>query len=338
MKINFIANPGDGCSWHRIVLPAKYFKSDGIDQTVTLSGEGKYDIAYYNRFIQTMPYSVVEQWKSEGTKIVVDMDDYWELPPNHCLYKDWYNQGINKIYQHNLINADLVTVTNFQLRDKVFPLNKNVVVIPNALPYGEESFNRQNWIGSDKIRFIYAGGVTHVPDVNLLLNTFKRISTHGDIKSKAEFILAGYNPSNFKIRDEWAKMKFVFDESKCSTILPTRSLEDYLTFYDQADVVLIPLHQSEFSKHKSILKILEAATRELPVICSRVLPYTEVEDYPGIMWVDSKTSWLDHIKYCIKNPSFVREAGQALAEKVKENYNLFTWNETRKQIFEHIIS
>jgi hypothetical protein len=294
---------------------------------------GEPDILYYNRTIINCPISWIEQKKAAGVKTVVDMDDYWEVPPSNYYHDFWYKYRVNEAYMAHLRVADLVICTNFQLRDKILPYNKNVVVIPNAMPFGAEGYNADKWTPSDKTRFLWAGGISHLPDIQLLANQFDRIKNDGFIKDNAEFILAGYTPAK-----PWDQMKSIFNRTGNSWCLPSRSVDDYLTFFDDADVVLVPLVKNGFNAHKSVLKILEAATRKLPCIVSKVEPYyPELKDVPGIMWVEKGSDWLTYIRYCIKNPSFVRESGAALAEKITEMYDLTVWNKTRRQILEHLI-
>lgn len=45
-----------------------------------------------------------------GAKVVMDIDDYWHLPPNHILYHQYHD--IAPLIRANLCAADLVTVTN----------------------------------------------------------------------------------------------------------------------------------------------------------------------------------------------------------------------------------
>ena len=132
-------------------------------------------------------------------------------------------------------------------------------------------------------------------------------------------------------------MKYVFSQTNSFKILPSTNLDDYINYYDQADVALVPLCKSDWNSYKSELKIMEAGCKQIPVICSNVEPYSTLKGKPGIMWVDTPDDWIKHIRYCIKNPEFVKEQGQALSEWVKEEFDLLKWNETRKQVLKNLI-
>jgi len=136
--------------------------------------------------------------KSKGMKIIVDIDDYWVLPAWHPNYRMWIDaQNTERVVEHIKL-ADLVICTSMKLQEKVREYNKNTVVIPNAFPYGFENY-QPNPIEREKMGFMYAGGSTHLQDVQLLEGKFKRINTDNSIKEKAEFILAGYEVTNKKM-------------------------------------------------------------------------------------------------------------------------------------------
>ena len=59
------------------------------------------------------------------------------------------------------------------------------------------------------MKFIYVAGSTHVPDVNLLEGKFKRIGSDSFIKNNAEFLLAGYVPTEipkYHSKDDYEMM------------------------------------------------------------------------------------------------------------------------------------
>lgn len=350
MNITFITKPSNGCTLHRIVLPADHTEWQSGD-TVQMVDESDYqsilapDIIVVNHTILNVPAEWLIEKKEFGCKIIVDIDDWWHLPSSHSFYDWWYIYGVDKMHEQYLAAADLVTCTNFQLRDAVLPFNKNCIVIPNALPFGLNGYNDDYKIKSDKTRFIYAAGENHLQDVRLLANTFVRCGFEDYIKSNSEFILAGYHSN--AVYSNWDGMKGVFALTKASKIIynrpicstnPDASPDDYMTVYDEADVALIPLVRNTHNSCKSILKVIEAVSRNLPVICSSVLPYTELATFPGIMWVNKASDWLTHIRYCIKNPAFVKESGMALAEQIKKSYDLRDWNKVRYDIYKHLIA
>jgi glycosyltransferase involved in cell wall biosynthesis len=317
------------------------------------------DILYYNKFMAT-DVSVLKEMKkiNKNMKIVVDVDDSWDMPVNHPVYEIWKANNISQKVIDNIKFADLVICTTLKLQDKIREYNKNTVVIPNAFPFGHDVYRPLPAGKPDdgKTRFIYVAGSTHAPDVDLLEGKFKRLGGDPFIKSKGEFILAGYEKSetmryhsradmekmnnNYTMKQvygPWDRMKYVFSQTNAYKIFPSTNLDEYINFYDQADVALVPLCKNDWNSYKSELKIVEAGCKQVPVICSNVEPYSLLKGRPGIMWVDTPDDWVKHIRYCIKNPEFVKDQGAALAEWVKESYDLLKWNELRKQVLKSLV-
>lgn len=360
-KLQIIVSPKSGISYHRFVNPLSYLDM-GTDWTIEMLwfGEDEHkidcDILWYSKYLRT-DVKWLKKLQEKGTKIIVDVDDHWELPPSHHVYQQWKDTGRDKVTLENIKMADLVTCSTMKIQSIVRPYNKNTVVLPNAFPYGQPEYCPQSGEQREKMSFIYSGGSSHYTDVKLLEGKFRRLSSDSSVVKSAEFLLAGYEPQMKKMyhspadrsadnnnytltesRGEWDKMASVFKQTNSYKVLPSVNLDHYLRYYDIADVALIPLVDNTWNGYKSVLKVLEASTRKLPVICSKVEPYyPELKDYKGIMWVENN-NWVDPIKWCIKNPQGVKVMGEQLAEDIWENYNLITINETRKQILNSLMN
>ena len=363
MKIQFIVQPYSGISYHRLINPMEFMNwEEGESAEMLWYGRDEHlidcDILYYNKFIST-DVSILKEMKkvNKNMKVVVDIDDSWEMSYNHPVYEIWKENKIPERVIENIKFADLVICTTMKLQEKVRKYNKNTVVIPNAFPFGHDVYKPMHDKGSNKkMTFIYVAGSSHVPDVNLLQGKFKRIGSDSFLKNNAEFVLAGYEPTEvpryftkkdqqemngnykmIKVNGVWDKMKHVFSQTGSYRILPSTNLDQYINFYDQADVAIIPLCNSDWNNHKSELKIVEAGCKQLPVICSDVEPYNQFKSRPGIMWVETPDDWIKHIRYCVKNPDFVKDQGLALSEWVKEEFDLLKWNVSRKQILKTLL-
>lgn len=353
MRVAVLTKPFDGCCYYRLVLPLDYMPWGEGDVVKTFypnkaSLEGKNrevcghiaeidsfnpDIIFFNRNLIEKDLHWLATQKKKGVKIILDIDDFWELSPSHPTYSYWYKYDINNIIKETIKLADLVLTTNDRLKQVIKPLNKNCEVIPNAVPFGDPHFLQDKEAPRlPKMNFLYAGGSSHFQDVSLLKNKFERIGSDPSIKDNAVFSLAGFDPLPSG-HCQWDRMASIFKRTKSYQILNTLPIQTHMTFYDTADVVLVPLVKNEFNQYKSILKIIEAATRELPCIVSKVPPYSDLQGIPGILW----ENWKDNIKYCLNNRNFVLDKGKELAEKIKEDYDLKHWAKTRYELFKNII-
>lgn len=353
MRIAALAKPDDGCCYYRIILPLDYMNWGNDEVKIfypnktSLEGKDKTkcdhiseieifnpDIIFLNRTLFDKDLNWLALQKDKGVKIVVDIDDFWEIGPLHPYHSFWYKYEMNTKIKETIKLADLVLTTSHRLKAAIslFRLNRNCEVIPNAVPFGDKHFTSTTTEKSSKMNFLYAGGSSHYQDIALLRNKFDRLGSDPSVRNSAVFTLAGFNPLQGK-HCEWDKMASIFKRTNSYQILDTLPIQEHMSFYDSADVVLVPLVKNEFNQYKSVLKIIEAATRELPCIVSDVPPYSDLKDYPGILWED----WIKNIKYSIKNPTFVQDQGKLLAEKVKENFDLRYWATIRYDLFKNLM-
>ena len=288
-----------------------------------------WDLLLYNRICQ---YDINWNKTKEllGCQVVMDIDDYWQLPVNHLYYNTY--QDIAERIERNLMQADLVTVTNINLLNKVKQFNDNVVITPNALPYGLNQFNDTR-VKSDKVRLFWCGSISHDNDIKILKEPLKRLQGRKDI----QMVMGGYNDSDAYTKSIWDKMFSMFTGNLPSTKLHSASPTQYMDMYNYADIVLIPLEDSEWHACKSNLKILEAAAKRLPVICSNVAPYNMDVDAP-VLWVNSQKDWFRYINLLTNNPSLRENLGNELYAWASKKYNFTKINQQRYDAYKSIIS
>lgn len=332
MKILGISHPNSGCGYHRIVLPLMFMENiTGIctnKPTDEMLSE-KWDVLFYNR-VSMFDNNLEETKKQLGCKIVVDMDDSWLLPTNHLNYHDYVD--MNQQIENNLRVADTVTCTNERLANLIKPFNKNVHIIPNALPYGYHEFTSEK-SEDEKIRIFWCGGITHEGDLELLKNPFRKLSLH---KDKIKMVLGGYTATDELSKWLWDKMLSYFSNSMKLDyeIINGTTPDKYMSMYNNADIMVVPLLKSDWSACKSNLKLLEAATKGIPVICSKVEPYSIDTDAP-VLWVEKQSDWFRHLNFLINNKNARIEYGEKIKEWAGRKYDFFTINNARRTTFEN---
>ena len=333
MKILGLGHRMSGVTFHRITLPLAYM--NGVKGMVTdlptieMMNEG-WDIVLFNRHC-----ALDNDWQDVrgiGAKIVMDLDDDWILPANHMNYNAYLEK--KPVIENNLREADLITTTNETLAKKIYPFNKNVLIIPNALPYGHHQFTTEKK-EDERVRIFWAGGCTHEHDLEILRNPLQRLTTFSD---KIKMVIGGYTDSDPYSKYVWDRMFNSLTANKRLPYMKLSSLEpiNYMQLYEYADIMLVPLEKSEWHSCKSNIKILEAATKKVPVICSNVEPYSRDKDAP-VFWVNSQKDWFVHLKDLILNPNKRIDYGEKLYEWAKEKYDLIKVNEGRKAAFENLI-
>lgn len=322
-----------GCDYHRVRLPFLHgldkwdhevygeFDVKKFQDYIKMS-----DVVVYNRiFPFVLP--IAKQIRGEsGVKFVCDLDDWYKLPDYHPNYSQYKNGGAQQIID-NIKFADLVTVTTDRLYNKVKDLNKNVHVVPNALPYGRGQFTEQPEKNNNTFNFIYTGQSSHLEDVRLMQAPIRRISRSNTVS----FSLAGYKPHGV-----WTAIEKVFNQGGAYERIESQPLNDYMQVYDKADCSLVPLCINEFNACKSNLKLLEAAAKKIPAIVSHVPPYRDDHDAP-VLWVKSSDDWYKHMKFLSENRDYAAEMGEALHQWAKEKYHLDKWNQVRFELYQSII-
>lgn len=132
----------------------------------------------------------IEICKEFNIKLIYDIDDYWILNSTHLNYKNWKTNKSGDKIESTIRMADIVTTTTPIFADIISKLNSNVVVLENAI-----NINENQWISnkteSDKIRFIWGGGISHIVDLRLLKDEFKKFDK--DFLNKAQLIMCGYD-------------------------------------------------------------------------------------------------------------------------------------------------
>ena len=330
MRIITVGQRNSGVSFHRLFNPLIYLPKDYAMMTDVLTEEELekgYDILFINRYISGMEVDEIVRLRDKyGFKLVVDVDDYWNLDPWHILYGKYPYQ---KVIDHIKI-ADIATCSNNDLAVEIDKINPNWIVIPNALPYGEDQFTDVK-TESDKVRFVYAGSITHEKDIAILKNPMKRVATDVITKNNSRFILCGYSQDK-KLEQVWGRMinDYLCGFKVDGYIREALPVDQYMNFYNEADACLIPLVDSKFNSMKSNLKVLEAATKNAVVIASKVKPYS---DCPYIIPIGHQGGWFENIKKVVKDAIYRQEMGIANGEWCRENFDLVKVNKLRTQIF-----
>lgn len=333
MRILAYGQRDSGCTWHRLTLPLGFMPGTVSHLTNIISAEvldKGWDIFLFNRTSQ-FDNKWDEFKKETGMKVVMDIDDWWVLPPSHINY-DSYKQNQPRI-ENNLRNANLVTVTHTRLAEKVYPFNKNVAIMPNALPFGLNQYkDDRKESESGKIRIFWAGGISHVNDVEILRGPMKRIKTLPGIQA----CIGGYSNLNDYTKSQWDKMVSAFT---CGlqidpVVMESLPVNQYMDHFKEADIMLVPLEGAAWHGYKSNLKLLEAASKRLPVIVSKVHPY--IEDAPPVLYVEKQSGWYVGVK-ALLDPELRKDMGNRLHEWALANFNLTDVNEKRKQCFQNLL-
>lgn len=328
MRIIAFVNGNSGPSFHRIIMPLMLMRDMDVYITNNLHVEDfekGCDLFMYNRILPDHALPQVKELQQKyGFKICVDVDDYWELDEHHILYDAYKTDGFAAKQIAQLVGADVVLTTHERLAEEVAAWNTNVHVCPNAIPrQGQFDIEREPYYLT---RLFWQGSDTHKADIALLKTPIDRL---GALAPKIKMVMAGYAPDH----EDWHNMvmDYTAQAKHQYKLIPATNVNEYYAAYAQADICLVPLINSRFNRHKSNLKILEAANLGLPVIASQVHPYLDMP----LLYCKHSGDWIKHIIRLVASRKRQRDAGQELAEYCKEHYSFHKINNMRREVLEY---
>ena len=311
-----------------------------------------YDIVHFHRTI-TKDYvstpKLIEKLHKMGIVTIADIDDYWLPTREHPAHAMIMNNKLHEKIMENLRAAQYVTTTTSLFAQEIKKLNKNVFVLPNAINPNEPQFQEKT-LPSDKLRFGWLGGSSHLWDLKLLEGNFSKIS---NLKDQYDLYLCGFDvrgtvteidqrtgqQKQRPIKPEetvWAQYEKIFtnnyqfvDENYKNFLLSykqeqyndenfyhrvwTLPVTSYAKNYSKFDVSLAPIKNHIFNRMKSQLKVIEAGFYKKAIIASDVGPYT----------ID--------LTHSLQNGNFVD--GNALL--VKEHRNHGDWSKFMKKLIQN---
>ena len=275
----------------------------------------QYQIVHFHRSIghdYDMAVQIIQMLNNMGIVTIMDLDDYWLPTKEHPIHQLILQNKINQKIMANLKVAGYVTTTTSLFAKEIEKLNKNVFVLPNAINPNEPQF-KANTEPSDRMRFGWLGGSSHLHDLKLLDGTFNRLNS---LKDKFSVYLCGFDTRGTvtevnkqtgeqkqrPIKPEetvWARYEEIFtdkyrlvtNEQKDELIkfkegdfvnpnfptynrIWTKPVTSYAANYRWFDVSLAPIKNHIFNRVKSQLKVIEAGFYKKAIIASNVGPYT----------------------------------------------------------------
>jgi len=275
----------------------------------------QYDIVHFHRsigFDYDQSPNIIQNLNNLGIVTIMDLDDYWLPTKEHPVHQLVVQNKLHEKIMNNLKVARYVTTTTSIFANEISKLNKNVFVLPNAINPNEPQFQAET-LPSERLRFGWLGGSSHLHDLKLLEGTFNSLS---QFKDKFSTYLCGFDTRGTvteinqqtgeqkqrPIRPEetvWARYEEIFtdrynlvDEKQKEFLLKfkeeeyvsdkepfytrvwTKPVTSYAANYRWFDVSLAPIKNHIFNRVKSQLKVIEAGFYKKAIIASNIGPYT----------------------------------------------------------------
>lgn len=353
---------------------------NGNDLSNNLDYIKEFNIIFFHKLpiVNGNPVEYITNIKKLGVKVIIDIDDYWNLNVTHGSYEQMFQYRIPYWIQLCLSVADLVTVTteyfaNEIKTNSINPINSKVIVIPNGINPNEEQFISKP-TNSDLLRIGWLGGSSHYEDLKLLNNLCQQnikdtqtVLCGFDIRGEVHNINVKTGKSYttpIKPKDSiWVKFEKIMsnnykrlskdyveylqqyefnpdynDKSNSYRRIWTKDINHYAEGYNELDVVLSPLQDNLFNRCKSELKVIESLYHKKAVIASNIAPYQIINHKKNGLVCEKQSDWTKNVMYLKNNPNAIIDFGEQLYEDYNLKYNLIEITKLRREVYKQLIN
>jgi len=341
LNLLFIPRDNKGCGFYRMMVPANEIKRQNLaDVVLNFGWDWKMvewaHIIVVQRMTDSKAYEGIEQARSIGKKVIFELDDYTSaVAPNRKAFQFWSPMGPNfarcmKIMQ----NCDAVQTTTNRLRNEFVLWNPQVGVLPNYLDrtlWDVPAWTATHWDNYYKkkndgiIRIGWVGASGHYEDLQMVEQIITKLchkypnvhfclmGSHGE-SSKGPNLFRNITPTT----------------AACSHCGEGGQLEKIpgieILYYPSKlkecafDIGIAPLIETSFNQCKSDIKIKEYAALGIPVVATRMKPYSESvkEGYTGFLASTGK-EWFDYLELLIKDKELRHRLGRNQYRWYREN-------------------
>lgn len=327
-KINVLVVPSDtyGVGSFRSVNPHTYLDNlygdefeveiDYNPNWMDLHRFDKYHIIHVHKGLfnqMEVFWNAIDYFKENNIVTILDIDDNWEVGPNHPLYAQNKSMHITEKIIESLKRADYVTTTTEIFAEKIKKYNKNVFVFQNSIDPENPQYSPEKE-PCDRIRFGFLMGSSHEKDLEQFQGMVTKLPK--DVLDKIQIVLCGYdlrgtmtimNPdgsiqgrrpikptesvwytyekiltNNYSICGPEYKdflLKFLRNvqwpevNNEPYRREWTKPVSNYGELYRHIDVLFAPLDCNNFNEVKSELKFIEGGFTRTAVIATNFGPY-----------------------------------------------------------------
>ncbi len=163
----------------------------------------KYDIIHFHRTLPKIVngqlrhvylddmFGLLDRIHSLGIITIMDLDDYWEPSKEHPAYQMIINDKLPHKIRENIKKSNYVTTTTPIFAKEISKLNKNVLVLPNAIDPKEKQFKINPEKTNKKNRLGWLGGSSHFHDLIIVGDSVSRFLKENTDTS--QMVLCGFD-------------------------------------------------------------------------------------------------------------------------------------------------
>lgn len=267
-------------------------------------------------------------------KLVVDCDDlFLEVDKGNPAAKKLGRDKLSRenkraMMATNFSFADALTVSTVPLKKRlhqhildVHGVDKPIFVVPNMNDISDWQFDK---VEDKGVVIGYSGGLSHNDDLDMVLPAIKTIM---EKYPEVRFQLMG--------QMDLAKAKTVFGlwnkklRERIMLLNATKTQPEYPAYLASQpwNIGIAPLIDSPFNECKSSIKFFEYSAYKIPVVASRVYPYSKdvfgvpvIEDGETGLLCDTVEDWVKNLSLLIENPELRKKLGQNAYDHIVKNW------------------
>lgn len=325
-----------GVDFARIIQPMTYlngykdedteFKVDIFDPKDSanwLEVAKNYDIVYFNYLNDDWGFAAMKVVCGKlGRKLVMDVDDaIWEIKEDNHAY-DVYKKGSRSLEVFNIIckEVDYITCTNQYLKHVICDYSgkhpTQVKVFPNYIDFKQYD-HRSPFKDTLEIVLLHHGSTTHF--IDLQEEEFAK-GVDRIMKEYPNVILKTVGAMIPTYKKRWGR-RYVNEFGDQDIYKWIK--EKFPRFHDEADILVVPLKKSVYTKCKSSIKFLETSSTGIPGVYQRIRQYEEaITDGKDGYLAETANEWYEKIKTLIDNKEKRREVGQEAFKTVCSKWQI----------------
>lgn len=163
----------------------------------------KFDIVHFHRTIPNIingqvrqvyleqAEEIINKLHSLGIITVMDIDDYWQPSKEHPAYQMIVQDKLPQKIRENIKKSNYITTTTPIFAKEISNLNKNVLVLPNAIDPNEKQFALKPEETEKQMRVGWLGGSSHYHDLLIVGGSVSRFLKEN--KDYAQMVLCGFD-------------------------------------------------------------------------------------------------------------------------------------------------
>ncbi len=160
----------------------------------------KFDIIHFHRGLGPKEQEdiIFERIKTLGIKLVMDIDDFWQVPRAHPMYEIIMKEKFPEKILGTLKKMDYITTTTELFKEEIKKVNREakIYVIPNAVNLNDPAWGTvedKRLPDDERCRIMWLGGSSHNNDLKLMEHSFELLYKSEELKDKFQVHMCGYD-------------------------------------------------------------------------------------------------------------------------------------------------